>query len=98
MEIIAPSALINALVTNPAKSSVRPKAKTIGDEVGAGISIVFANSVFIASAPLQFHFSSAADDIHDRKNNDPYRVHEVPIQRQNAYRFRMFLPDVSQQR
>ena len=91
-EIIAPSTEIDALVTNPAKSSVRPNANTIGDEVGAGISIVFGDSVLITSTPLQL---STSDDIHDRKDNDPNGVDEVPIKRQNADRFSVLPPDVS---
>jgi hypothetical protein len=32
--------LTDALVTNPAKTNVKPKARTIGQAVGAGSSIV----------------------------------------------------------
>jgi len=47
METIAPRMLIDALVTNPAKSNVMPNARTIGDEVGAGTSIV-SGAIFLA--------------------------------------------------
>src|SRR5260370_8206259 len=45
---IAPRMLTEALVTNPAKTNVRPKARVIGHAVGAGSSIVpcIALSVF----------------------------------------------------
>jgi hypothetical protein len=36
---IAPRMLTDALVTNPAKTNVKPKARTIGHAVGAGSSI-----------------------------------------------------------
>ena len=51
---IAPRMLTEALVTNPAKTNVRPKARTIGHAVGAGSSIVFciALSVFGVSSSV----------------------------------------------
>jgi hypothetical protein len=36
---IAPRILTDALVTNPAKINVKPKARTIGHAVGAGSAI-----------------------------------------------------------
>jgi hypothetical protein len=42
---IAPRKLTDQLVTKPAKTKARPKAKVIGHAVGAGISIVSVLSV-----------------------------------------------------
>jgi hypothetical protein len=57
----APRMLTNALVTNPAKTNVRPKARIMGHAVGAGSSIVpcislsvFGDSSSVSDAIFQY--------------------------------------------
>jgi len=44
--------LTEGLVTRPANSNVRPKARTIGHAVGAGISTVFVWSLAVATSSM----------------------------------------------
>src|SRR5438093_4800907 len=87
IESTAPRALIEMLVTKPAKSSVTPKARTIGHAVGAGISSV------VLSVAI-----SAPDDVDDCEDDDPHYVDEVPIERQHVQAFAVFGARVSTQR
>ena len=54
---IAPRKLTDQLVTKPAKTKARPKAKVIGHAVGAGISIVFVCPSGRASVSMLILFS-----------------------------------------
>ncbi len=81
--------LTEALVTNPAKTNVRPKARTIGHAVGAGSSIVCgtcsrADGLSISDPIFQFLLLSS-NHVHDRKNHNPHGVHEMPVQRQDVH-------------
>src|SRR5438874_3848351 len=58
---ISPTTLTTTCVTNPAHRSVSPKAVTIGQGVGAGVSIRFRGSRDI--------ISSTPDDVHDSENH-----------------------------
>src|SRR5260370_2193959 len=87
---IARRMLTEALVTNTAKTNVRPKARVIGHAVGAGSSIVpcIALSVFsdgsgVSEAIFQY-LSSSSNHVHDRENDNPYHVDEVPGERQDV--------------
>ncbi len=82
---IAPRRLTDELVTKPAKTKVRPKARMIGQAVGAGISIVSVRSSAFARASMLVLFSiSASNDINDGEDDNPNCVHEVPIERQHV--------------
>ncbi len=54
---IAPRRLTDELVTMPAKTRVKPKARMIGHAVGAGISIVSVRMSVCASVCLLILFS-----------------------------------------
>src|SRR6516225_8151884 len=79
-----PTRLTKTLVSRPAKSSVRPKANTIGHAVGAGNSTKlgsFAVSVCISSAM----FFSSSDHVHHGENDDPNHVYKMPVQREDIH-------------
>src|SRR6516225_2932550 len=79
-----PTRLSETLVSSPAKSSVRPKANTIGDTVGAGSSTElgsFAVSVRISSAM----FRSSSDQVHHGENDNPNHVYKMPVQREHIH-------------
>src|ERR1700739_4228616 len=73
---IAPRRLTDGLVTIPAKTRVRPKARMIGQAVVSGISILSVRlsargsvSVLILFSIQLFH--SAADDVDHGEDHDP---------------------------
>ena len=72
------------LVTKPAKTKVRPKARMIGHAVGAGISIVSVRSVSSrVVCPMLILFSIQRPmHVNDGEDHNPNCVHEVPIERQ----------------
>src|SRR5262249_51892868 len=72
-EIIAPRALMEAVVTRPKKIRGRAKARTIGHEVGAGTSTVLLGKFVVTF--------SAPDNIDDQENGNPGSIHEVPVKR-----------------
>jgi hypothetical protein len=89
---IAPSRLTDGLVTKPAKTKVKPKARMIGHAVGAGISIIFVRLSVRANVSLFTLFSiSASNQVNDGEDHNPNRVHEVPIKRQDVDALGMFL-------
>src|ERR1700688_1203115 len=77
---IAPRMLTDALVTNPAKTNVRPNAKMMGHAVGAGSSIVSCTAlpIFGDSSSLSETIfeclSSSSNHVHDSENHNPYHV------------------------
>src|SRR5229473_5252549 len=93
MATTAPSTLTASLVTNPANSSVIPKARTIGHGVDAGTSTVFGvpSPLWFPNSKGMFFLFSAADNIYDDKDHHPHRIHEVPIHGQNLDAFRVLL-------
>ncbi len=89
---IAPSRLTDELVTSPAKTKVKPKARMIGHAIGAGISIIFVMLSVRANVSLFTLFSiSASNQVNNGEDHDPNCVHEVPIKRQDVNAFGMFL-------
>src|ERR1700733_556761 len=80
----APSTLTEAAVTMPANTRVKPKAKTIGQAVGAGTSIL--SGAFIVS-PLN------SDHVNHQEDHDPNRIDEMPIQRENLQPFGVLSPE-----
>src|SRR5438309_1220548 len=80
---IAPRMLTEVLVTNPAKTNVRPKARMIGHAVGAGSSIVFCIALSVSggsssvSEGIFQYLSSSSNHVHDRENDNPHHVSEV---------------------
>ena len=82
-------------MTNPAKTSVRPKARMIGHAVGAGSSIVRgvcaapAGASNVSNAIFQ-SFPLSSNHVDDRKNDNPNRIHEMPVERQNVDTFSVF--------
>src|SRR5262245_32135149 len=99
---IAPTTLTAAFVTRPATTSITPKAKTIGDAVGAGSSTVSVRRC-ASACELMFRFASctgvlAPDDVYDREHHDPHRVHEMPIERQHVDAVGVLLPHAAEPR
>src|SRR5262252_9376157 len=74
-ESTAPSKLTEKLVTRPANNKVDPKARTKGQAVGAGTSIspgVGRLSVDCSViSKVAISLSSASQNVHDGKNDDP---------------------------
>jgi len=82
---IAPRRLTDELVTKPAKTKVKPKARIIGHAVGAGISIISVELPVRANVSVLTLFSiSASNHVNDGEDHDPNCVHEVPIKRQDV--------------
>src|SRR5215470_16823965 len=83
-ESTAPNKLTEALVTRPANNKVHPKARTKGQAVGAGTSIsrgvwrLSLNSSVISNVAISL--PSASQNVNDSENNDPDRVHKMPVQ------------------
>src|SRR5690348_13780185 len=68
---ISPTPLTATCVTNPAHKSVSPKAVTIGQNVGAGVSIRFCGSTGIVSSTTNY--------VYDCENDYPHGIDEMPI-------------------
>src|SRR5271163_1595208 len=83
MATTAPSMLSDSAVTNPANTSVIPKARASGHAVGAGISILSG----ICIAPLL-----NSDNVNNSENDYPNCVHEVPVHCQDLHPLRVFGP------
>src|SRR6266851_1738424 len=100
MATAAPSTLTASLVTNPANSSVIPKARTIGHGVDAGTSTVSAlpSPLWFTNSKAMFFLFSAADNIYDDEDYHPHHIHEVPVHRQNLGAFGVFLSYVPKKR
>src|SRR6266853_447311 len=106
---IAPRRLTAILVTSPANSSVKPKARTIGHAVGAGSSTVFINgstsrgdssiisepicSSLLSSGLVQPYRPLSSNDVNDREYHNPHCIDEVPIERQDVNSIRVLLLD-----
>src|SRR5215469_6777419 len=88
-ESTAPSKVTEMLVTRPANNKVHPKASTKGQAVGAGTSIsrgiwrLSFNSSVISKVAISL--PSASQNVNHSKNNDPDRIHKVPVQREDFY-------------
>ena len=84
-------------VTRPAKSSVAPKARTIGQAVGAGRSTLFGRAALISSSVRSSVtcLLSAPDHVDDREDDDPDGVHEVPVQREHVRAVRVLATDLA---
>src|SRR5215471_12747572 len=88
-ESTAPSKLTEVLVTRPANNKVHPKARTRGQAVGAGTSIsrgvwrLSLNSSVISNVAISL--PSASQNVNDSKNNDPDRIHKMPVQGKHFY-------------
>src|SRR5215468_1445408 len=82
-----PRRLTETLVTRPANNKVHPKARTRGQAVGAGTSIscgVWPLSLkcsFISNVAISL--SSASQNVHDGKNDDPNHIDKMPVQRKH---------------
>src|SRR5271156_449917 len=89
----APSTLMPAFVTRPAKPNVRPNASTSGHAVGAGncrtSSETFGCSCWSFIAIALCLFLSAANDVDDGKDHYPDSINKVPIEREHPELFRV---------
>src|SRR5215471_1682434 len=100
---IRPTTLTAAWVTSPVQSNVMPHAVIIGHGVGAGSSIISGNgscccsgtmASLLSPLPLLSHSCAcrlAAYNVHHRKDDDPDRVHEVPVPRNHLEVLRVCL-------
>ena len=89
---IAPRILTGELVTIPAKTKVKPKARMMGQAVGAGISMIFLWLSGPANVSRFALFSiSAPNHVDHSEDHDPNCVHEVPIKREDVDALGMFL-------
>src|SRR5258707_13897423 len=80
-----PRTLTEAAVSRPAKTSVTPAARTMGQAVGAGSSISRAvRSDGGATCGVAMAVSSAPDDVDDGEHDDPDDVDEVPVEGKHA--------------
>src|SRR5215475_9868628 len=83
-ESTAPRKLTERLVTRPANSKVQPNARTRGQAVGAGTSIsrgvprLSLTSSVISNVAIPL--LSASQNVDNRKDNDPNRIHKMPVQ------------------
>src|SRR5713101_180876 len=93
MATAAPSTLTASLVTNPANSSVIPKARTIGHGVDAGTSTVSGvpSPFWFTNSKAMVFLFSAADNIYDDEDHHPHHIHEVPVHGQNLDAFGVLL-------
>jgi len=88
----APRRLTDEVVTKPAKTKVKPKARMIGHAVGAGISMISLTLSVRPDVSVFTLFSiSASNHVNDSEDHDPNCVHEVPIKRQDLDALGMFL-------
>src|SRR5215469_5089338 len=101
-ESTAPSKLTEKLVTRPANNKVHPKARTKGHAVGAGTSISRGAWRFSLTCSLisnvAISLPSASQNVHDGKNDDPNRIHKMPVQRKDFYTTGVFLSDATGKR
>src|SRR5580698_2790893 len=86
MTNIVPSRLTEALVTRPANNNVTPKARTIGQAVGAGsvTDCAWGASAGIPARAILIFLPLASDDVDDGEHNYPDHVDKVPVQRKDV--------------
>src|SRR5271155_294215 len=90
----APRTLTDMLVTKPANSRAAPKARMNGHAVGAGTSIVrgVRHASFNCSVvDIVAMSTSAAENVHNGKNYNPYGVDEMPVHREHFDAARILL-------
>src|SRR5215467_11948174 len=98
----APRKLTETLVTSPANNKALPNARTKGQAVGAGTSILRGvegrslDCSFISNVAISR--SSATKHVHNRKNNDPNRIHKMPVQRKHSDTMRVLPSDLAGKR
>src|ERR1700691_527679 len=84
---IPPSMLTELLLTNPAKSRVILKARTMGQAVGAGRWMVLCAASGVcdrdSAGLMRSQLSLAADNVNHSEHNHPNHIHEMPIERKN---------------
>src|SRR5215467_584732 len=97
----APSKLTETLVTRPANNRVQPNARAKGQAVGAGTCISRAvpwlslNSSVISNVAISLFLfvASASQHVNDSENDDPNRIHKMPVQGKHFYSRGVFFPD-----
>src|SRR5262250_3577901 len=96
-ESTAPSKLTETWVTRPANNKLHPNARTKGQAVGAGTSIsrgvwrLSFNSSVISNVAISL--PSASQNVNHSKNNDPDRIHKMPVHGEDFYTPGVFLAD-----
>src|SRR5215471_20986114 len=98
-ESTAPSKLTETWVTRPANNKLHPNARTKGQAVGAGTSIsrgvwrLSFNSSVISNVAISL--PSASQNVNDSENDDPNRIHKVPVQRKHFHTARVLGADLA---
>ncbi len=96
---IAPSTLIEALVSSPAKINETPSASTKGHAVGAGRTTASGLPVTCWSGvSMTIYQYLPRNKIDNREYNHPHGIDKVPIHRKDLDLRRVLLPHVAQQR
>src|SRR5215470_12924311 len=96
-ESTAPRRLTERLVRRPANNREHPKARTKGQAVGVGTSIsrgvwrLSFNSSVISNVAISL--LSASQNVNDSENDDPNRIHKVPVQRKHFHTARVLGAD-----
>ena len=93
----APRTLTEALVTSPVKTKATPNAAQRGHAVGAGIASAAGRLLLLIGRKPTGSCASplSANEVDNAEDDDPHRIHEVPIDREHVHAVGVLLLDAS---